>query len=83
VTPTLDTRQQSRQARRAHQRHEAERHGWTHYALPLKATLADQLQAKAERDDLVGDRADEALATLRASAQAAVRAVNETRKALG
>jgi hypothetical protein len=65
VTPTqtLDTRRQSRQARRQHSKHEATRHGWTHSALPLTATLADAIAEKARvfAGTARGDWAEDAL----------------------
>jgi hypothetical protein len=53
-----DTRSFSLEAKR--QRVAA--HGWNVSALPLTATVAERLRAKAEADDEMGDRADEVLA---------------------
>lgn len=55
---TRQTRAESLQAKRQR----VESHGWNVSALPLTATIADRLRAKAEADDELGDRADAALA---------------------
>jgi len=70
---TRNTRKDSHRARRAHEAHRAEQHGWSHEALPLRASLGERLAAKA----------DEALSDAAASLRDGWLAVNETRRALG
>jgi hypothetical protein len=58
-----NTRSESQRARRSY-RNAIAGHGWTHDSLPLRATLAECLEAKAT-DDECGDRAADALDRLR------------------
>ena len=55
------TRRESARARQAYGRTQAEQHGWSHSALPLRVTLGDALRAKASRPGELGDRAADAL----------------------